>query len=248
MKDKRWTLKGSVMLVTGASKGIGKGIKDEFIQLGATVVAAARDISSLTETDKLFPVKADVTSNSDINALFELIDKKFGRLDGLINNVGTNIRKKTTEYSDNEIDFIFRTNLHSTFNFCRIFYPLLIKSDSPAIVNISSVAGLNHVRTGAVYGMTKAALNQLTKNLACEWADKPIRVNTVAPWYINTPLAAEVLRNKDYLDEVLSRTPMGRIGEIDEVSSLVAFLCMPASSYITGQTIAVDGGFSVYGF
>jgi len=241
-------LKDRVVLVTGATKGIGKGIKDEFLQLGAIVVAAARDISSLTETDNLIPVKADVTSDPDINALFELIDKKFGRLDGLVNNVGTNIRKKTIEYSDNEVDLIFRTNLHSTFNFCRMFYSLLVKSDGPAIVNISSVAGLNHVRTGSVYGMTKAALNQLTKNLACEWADIPIRVNTVAPWYINTPLAAEVLRNKDYLDEVLSRTPMGRVGEVNEVSSIVAFLCMPAASYITGQIIAVDGGFTIYGF
>jgi len=248
MKDSRWTLKDRVVLVTGATKGIGKGIKDEFLQLGAIVVAAARDISSLTETDNLIPVKADVTSDPDINALFELIDKKFGRLDGLVNNVGTNIRKKTIEYSDNEVDLIFRTNLHSTFNFCRMFYSLLVKSDGPAIVNISSVAGLNHVRTGSVYGMTKAALNQLTKNLACEWADIPIRVNTVAPWYINTPLAAEVLRNKDYLDEVLSRTPMGRVGEVNEVSSIVAFLCMPAASYITGQIIAVDGGFTIYGF
>ncbi len=241
-------MKDRVVLVTGATKGIGKGIKDEFLQLGAIVVAAARDISSLTETDNLIPVKADVTSDPDINALFELIDKKFGRLDGLVNNVGTNIRKKTIEYSDNEVDLIFRTNLHSTFNFCRMFYSLLVKSDGPAIVNISSVAGLNHVRTGSVYGMTKAALNQLTKNLACEWADIPIRVNTVAPWYINTPLAAEVLRNKDYLDEVLSRTPMGRVGEVNEVSSIVAFLCMPAASYITGQIIAVDGGFTIYGF
>jgi Tropinone reductase 1 len=248
MKDSRWSLNNRVILVTGASKGIGKGIKDEFLQLGAIVVAVARDISSLKQSDKLIPVKADVTSDADISKLFKLIDKKYGRLDGLVNNVGTNIRKKTIEYSDDEIDFIFKTNLHSSFNFCRLFYPLLLKSESPAIVNISSVAGMNHVRTGVVYGMTKAAVNQLTKNLACEWADKGIRINTVAPWYINTPLAAQVLARKEYLDEVLSRTPMGRIGEVEEVSSLVAFLCMPASSYITGQTIAVDGGFTVYGF
>ena len=101
------------------------------------------------------------------------------------------------------------------------------------------------MRTGAIYGTTKAALIQLAKNLAVEWASDHIRVNAIAPWYIRTPLAEQVIQNKDYLEEIISRTPMGRLGEPDEVSALAAFLCMPAASYITGQCIAVDGGFSV---
>lgn len=246
--NNNWTLENRLVLVTGATKGIGEGIKDEFLQHGATVIAVARDVSSLSETDKLLPVRADISKADDVRELFSLIKKKYGRLDALVNNVGTNVRKKTCEYTDEEIDRVFKTNLHSTFNMCRLFYPLLEKSGRSAIVNISSVAGLNHVRTGPAYGMTKAAINQLTINLACEWAEKGIRVNAVAPWYINTPLVKGVLGNKGYREEVLSRTPMRRIGEPEEVASLVAYLCMPASSYITGQTIAVDGGFSVYGF
>ncbi|MDQ4140366.1 MAG: SDR family oxidoreductase, partial [Bacteroidota bacterium] len=112
----------------------------------------------------------------------------------------------------------------------------------------SSVSGLNHLRTGAIYGMTKAAMIQLTKNLAVEWAGDNIRVNALAPWYIRTPLADAVLQNQEYLNDVLSRTPMGRVGEPSEVAAAAAFLCMPAASYITGQCLAIDGGFSVYGF
>jgi len=96
--------------------------------------------------------------------------------------------------------------------------------------------------------MTKAAIIQMTKNLACEWASENIRVNAVAPWYIETPLAKQVLKDLDYLKSVLDRTPMKRIGKPTEVASAVAFLAMPASSYITGQCLAIDGGFSVYGF
>ena len=159
-----------------------------------------------------------------------------------------NIRKKTTDYSAEEYNKILRTNLDSTFHSCQLAYPLLRKSERASIINISSVAGITHVRTGPPYAMTKAAINQLTKNLAVEWGMEGIRVNAITPWYIRTPLAEQVLKDKKYLQEVLNHTPMGRIGETEEVANLAAFLAMPASSYITGQIISVDGGFSVLGF
>ncbi len=171
-----------------------------------------------------------------------------GKLDILVNNVGTNIRKKSVDFSDEEIDFILDTNLKSAFDLSRKLFPLLEKSGDACVVNISSVAGLTHLKTGAVYGMTKAAMLQMTKNLDCEWAEDNIRVNAVAPWYIETPLAKQVLKDTEYFNAVLARTPMKRVGKPEEVSAAVAFLCMPASSYITGQCLAVDGGFSVYGF
>ena len=140
------------------------------------------------------------------------------------------------------------TNAVSAFELSRLAHPHLSEHANAAIVNVTSVSGLVHVRTGAAYGMAKAALAQLTRNLACEWAADGIRVNAVAPWYIRTQRTESALADPDYLDEVLARTPMGRIGEPEEVAAAVAFLCMPAAAYITGECIAVDGGFLRYGF
>ena len=120
-----------------------------------------------------------------------------------MNNVGTNIRKKINDYTQDEYDKIINTNLHATVDICRNLYPKLKASKSASIINIASVAGITFMRTGIPYGMTKAALVQLGKGLACEWAIDGIRVNTIAPWYIDTPLVEPVLSNKEYLDEVI---------------------------------------------
>jgi len=243
-------------LITGGTRGIGKAIAEEFVGLGASVFIVARDEDVLNEMILSFDADisvvdglvADVSNSADRQSVFEAIGKKWGKLDILVNNVGTNIRKKTMDYSDSEIQKIFNTNLFSSLELSRLMFPYLKKSEYPSIVNVSSVAGLTHLKTGIVYAMTKAAIIQMTKNLACEWASENIRVNAVAPWYIETPLAKQVLKDLDYLKSVLDRTPMKRIGKPTEVASAVAFLAMPASSYITGQCLAIDGGFSVYGF
>ena len=143
---------------------------------------------------------------------------------------------------------LIELNVMSAFEMCRLAHPQLAEHGNAAIVNVSSVSGMTHVRTGSPYDLTKAALAQLTKNLACEWAEDGIRVNAVAPWYIRTQRTAVKLANEEYLDEVLERTPMGRVGEPEEVAAAIAFLCLPAASYVTGECIAVDGGFLRYGF
>ena len=140
------------------------------------------------------------------------------------------------------------TNLFGAFELCRYAHPMLARHAASSIVNVGSVSGATHVRSGAPYGMSKAALHQMTRNLAVEWAEDGVRVNAVAPWYIRTRRTSAKLSDPDYLDEVLLRTPMGRVGEPEEVAAAVAFLCLPASAYITGQVLAVDGGFLAYGF
>lgn len=251
-----WNLKGKKALITGGTKGIGLAISEEFLKLGADIFIVARDnklISQKISSWKrkgynVYGTAADLSQQSERIKLFKELRKQWKKFDFLINNVGTNIRKRTVEFSTEEYEKVLNTNLISTFEICRLAHPLLKKSKTASVVNLTSVAGLTHLRTGSPYGMSKAALDQLTRNLAVEWAENNIRVNAIAPWYIDTPLVENLMKDKKYYNEVIERTPMKRIGKPREVASLAAFLCMSESSYITGQTIAVDGGFTVNGF
>lgn len=244
-----WSLKNKVALITGASKGIGLAIAKEFLDLGADVVVVARSKDTLEKVfgslkeheDRIHLVAADVTEKAGIDALFEKASQ-LGRLDILVNNVGTNIRKKLIEYSTEEMNSVFSTNLMSALEVTKAAYPLLTKGNDASVIFMSSMASFGSVGSGVIYGATKAALNQATRSLAHEWAPQKIRVNAVAPGYIETPLVEGLLSKSKIRHEIEQRAMLKRVGQPEEVATVVAFLAMPASSYITGQTIIVDGG------
>ena len=257
MNQSLWSLSGQRALVTGGTKGIGEAIVQQFLDLGAAVFIVARDNDLLQQQladyrqrgHTVAGLAADVGQPGAATTIIDAVKSVWNGLDILVNNAGTNVRKPTADYTPADYDHILNTNLRSAYELSQAAYSLLRMSEhSGKIVMVSSVSGLTHTSSGSLYGMTKAAMLQLTRNLAVEWASDGIRVNAVAPWYIQTPLACPVLNNPEKLNGILSRTPMNRVGEPEEVASVVSFLCMPASGYVTGQTISADGGLLAWGF
>ncbi len=253
MKD--WNLKGKKALITGGTKGIGEACAQLMAEAGAEVMVLSRhadDIEKMsTEAEKnglsIVGQAFDMAEPRVAGKIIAHVQETWGSLDILINNAGTNIRKATIAYSDDEYDFIMQTNLRSVFELCRTAYPML-KESKGCIVNMSSVSALTHISSGSIYGMTKAALTQLTRNLAVEWAADGIRVNAIAPWYIETPLIESVMADAEKLKGIIARTPMRRLGQPEEVAAAALFLSLPAASYITGQCVGVDGGFIINGY
>jgi len=252
---KKWNLKGKKVLITGGTKGIGEACALLMAEAGAEVMVLARHEDAIaqlsSESQKaglsIIGKAFDMAEPGVASRIIAHVQDTWGTLNVLVNNAGMNIRKPSVDYTTDEYDRIMQVNLRSVFELSQAAYPLL-KDSQGCIVNMSSVSALTHISSGSIYGMSKAAMTQLTRNLAVEWAKDGIRVNAIAPWYISTPLAAPVLDDPEKLKNILARTPMQRVGTPEEVAAAALFLSLPAASYITGQCIAVDGGFIVNGY
>jgi len=249
-------LTGRVAIVTGGNGGIGLGMARGLARHGAKVIVAGRDAAksaaAVGELQALGAeakaVAVDVTDEAACKDLVRETVDAFGRLDILINNAGTNIRKQPEEFSLEEWRTVVDTNLTSTFLCCQAAYPELVRAGAGKIINIGSMMSIFGASFTAPYAASKGGVVQYTKALACAWARNNIQVNAVLPGWIDTTLTRQAREDVAGLHEkVLARTPAARWGAPDDLSGIAVFLASSASDFVTGTFIPVDGGYSVSG-
>jgi len=247
-------LKDRVAVVTGGNGGIGLGMARGLGQAGAAVVVAARnDEKSLAAVEELetigvkaISIRVDVTDSSSCRTMVEEVMRRFGRLDVLVNNAGTNIRRQPQDYTIDEWRTVIDTNLTSAMLCCQLAYPLMVKGGAGKIINIGSMMSIFGASFTAAYAASKGGIVQLTKALATAWAKDNIQVNAVLPGWIDTELTRRARGEIDGLHErVVARTPAGRWGTPDDHAGIAIFLATAASDFVTGSTITIDGGYSV---
>lgn len=249
---KFFDVSGQVVIITGASRGLGRGMAEAFAQMGATVYLISRNERLLAEVaqgisaagGKAHYIAGDVSKKSFIEAVVQEVHGKEKRIDVLVNNAGIAIPKKALQISEDEWDAVIDTNLKSAFLFSQAVGHVMKEQQSGRIINIASVMGTVGDVDLASYCASKGGIVQLTKALAVEWARYNIQVNAIGPGYIRTDMNDEAFKQERFLNHVLGKTPMRRLGTVDEVAGVALFLASPAASYITGQTIFVDGGWS----
>ena len=251
-----WNLKGKTALVVGASKGIGKATTEELLHHGAEVIFLARSADLINELQETYTAKglpatgivADISDAEQRDRIVKTIAEKWGKLDILVNNVGTNVRKPTLEATFEDLQHVMDVNAGTAFDLCIKLHPYLKESGAASVINVASIAAKTGVMwTTAIYAMSKAAMDRMTKYLGVEWGKDNIRVNSVNPWFINTSRVERVLKIEEKVQQINHATPLGRVGEPEEVARLIAFLAMPASSYMSGLNIRIDGAFSQVG-
>jgi 2-deoxy-D-gluconate 3-dehydrogenase len=250
---KLFDLSGRVALVTGGNGGIGLGMARGLAGAGAAVVVAGRDsrksAAAVTGLEALgaraAAVEVDVRSEASCKAMVAAAVGRFGRLDILLNNAGTNIRKPPEEYALSEWQTILETNLTSAFVCAQAAYPEMRRAGGGKIINVGSMTSIFGASFAAPYSASKGGIVQLTRALATAWAKDNIQVNAVLPGFIDTDLTRQARAEVPGLYErVLARTPAGRWGAPDDHAGIAVFLASGASDFITGTAIPVDGGYS----
>ncbi len=250
-----FTLQGKIAIVTGGNGGIGKGIARGFAGVGGDIVIAARNQAKTGEAVReieeesgvrVLGVQVDVRKEEQIEAMAAQVLDTFGRIDILVNNAGINIRKMPQDYLAAEWDEVLDANLRSAFLCSRAVYPGMKEGDGGKIINIGSMTSLFGGAKLAPYGTSKGGIVQLTRSLAVAWAPDNIQVNAILPGWIDTDLTRQARKDLAGLNErVLARTPVGHWGEPDDLAGAAIFLASPASNFVTGVALPVDGGYSI---
>ncbi|KPV42108.1 SDR family NAD(P)-dependent oxidoreductase [Alicyclobacillus ferrooxydans] len=252
-----FSLSGKRVMITGASRGIGRGLALGLAEAGADLVLVARDVSALsTVREECLALRSDASVSvlsCDIREpeqVKETVKSAVaeGNIDVLVNNAGLNIRTPALEVTEEQWQTVIDTDLRGAFFFAQQVGQHMVDRQQGSIINVSSVGGHVALRTGVAYAAAKAGVIQMTKVLALEWGKSKVRVNCIAPWYFRTPLTEKLLDDPAYLGEIVARTPLRRVGEVSELVGPAVFLASDASSYVTGHTLFVDGGMSIYGF
>ena len=248
-----FSLNGKRSLVTGASKGIGASTAQILAEAGSDVVINGRDLEGLKETQenierlgrKCLVIEADLSLENEANKVADKALEVFGTIDILVNNAGTALLENILSTSNEDWDKVQSVNLKTPFILAKLIAPNMIKQKSGKIVNISSVASEFALQDHIAYSVSKSGLNMLTKSMTVEWAKHNIQTNSVCPTIIMTTMGKLAWGDPQKSDPMLAKIPSGRFGEPREVANLVLFLCSPASNFISGQSIFIDGGFSI---
>jgi 2-deoxy-D-gluconate 3-dehydrogenase len=256
MTAKPFDLDGKVAIVTGGNGGIGLGMACGLGEAGAALAIVGRNaeksekaVADLASRGiKAIAVTADVTDKDAVDAMIARVGRELGRIDILVNNAGINIRKPPHGLELDEWERVIDTNLTSAFLCSKAVYPAMKDAGGGKIINIGSMMSIFGASFVPAYAASKGGIVQFTRACACAWAGDKIQVNAILPGWIDTDLTKRARNEIDGLhDRVLARTPAGRWGEISDFAGIAVFLASPASDFVTGTAIPVDGGYSIAG-
>ena len=250
-----FSLEGKTAVVVGGTSGIGKSISLGFAESGANVVPTGRRAEEVRKTVaevrakgvRSLEVPCDATSRESLQELVDKTVTEFGCIDVLVNSAGTTKKMPSVDFPDEDWHRILNINVNATWYACQMVGRVMKEQAKGKIINIASVASFVSLNEVTAYCTSKGAVAMMTRTLGCEWAKHGINVNGIAPGVFKTPLNRTLINQPERKQKILSRTPMGRFGNLDELQGAAIFLASPASDFVAGEILAVDGGFLAQG-